>query len=74
VCNICLQFLAEKLGENNSEGTLLLNLLLQFWFRENRYDVNTLTSIANKINFELTELLTNTPLGRIFNSLKVTVA
>ncbi|XP_065199835.1 PDZ domain-containing protein 8 [Planococcus citri] len=66
-----LELISEKLGENTSEGTVLLNLLLQFWFRENRYDVNTLTSIADRINSELTELLTNTSLGRIFSSLKI---
>lgn len=69
----CFQLITEKLGEATCDGTVLLNLLLQFWFRENRYDVNTLTSIADRINSELTELLTNTSLGRIFSSLKVLV-
>ncbi|KAK7580694.1 hypothetical protein V9T40_001323 [Parthenolecanium corni] len=66
-----LELITEKLGENTSQGTVLLNLLLQFWFRENRYDVHTLTAIANKINSEMNELLTNTSLGRIFSSLKI---
>ncbi|XKL67286.1 hypothetical protein PGB90_002777 [Kerria lacca] len=66
-----LELLTEKLGENTTEGTALLNLLLQFWFRENRYDVYTLTAIANRINSELTELLINTSLGRIFRNLKI---
>lgn len=64
------ELITEKLDENSSEGTVILNLFLQFWFRENRYDVTTLSSVAERINSELKDLLV-TPLGRIFSSLKI---
>lgn len=66
-----LQIITDRIGDNSTEGTVLLNLLLQFWFQENRYNISTLTAIGNKLNTELTELLSNTPLGKLFSSLKV---